>query len=168
MVTFIVSVLVLIVGYVVYGKIVERHFGVDPSIKTPAYALEDGVDYKPMATWKVFVIQFLNIAGLGPIFGAIMGAAYGPAAYLWIVIGCIFMGASHDFFSGMMSIRSGGKNMPDIIGENLGKTMRTVMNVVVSFLLLAVGVSFVTGPADLLASLSGINKETWDHTQKSV
>ena len=161
MITFIVSILALLAGYFIYGKIVERHFGIDPSSKTPAYALEDGVDYKPMATWKVFVIQFLNIAGLGPIFGAIMGAAYGPAAYLWIVIGCIFMGASHDFFSGMMSIRSEGRNMPDIIGENLGKTMRTVMNVVVCFLLLAVGVSFVTGPADLLASLSGMNKEIW-------
>ena len=161
MITFIISILTLIAGYLIYSKIVERHFGVDASIKTPAYAMEDGVDYKPMPTWKVFVIQFLNIAGLGPIFGAIMGAAYGPAAYLWIVIGCVFMGAAHDFFSGMMSIRSGGRNMPDIIGENLGKTMRTVMNVVVSFLLLAVGVSFVTGPADLLASLSGMNKEIW-------
>lgn len=161
MVTFVLCVLALVAGYFIYGRMVERHFGVDPSRKTPAYALEDGVDYKPMATWKIFVIQFLNIAGLGPIFGAIMGAAYGPAAYLWIVIGCIFMGAAHDFFSGMMSIRSGGRNMPDIIGENLGKTLRTVMNVVVSFLLLAVGVSFVTGPADLLASLSGMDKEIW-------
>ena len=161
MITFFLSIIVLIAGYFVYGKIAEKHFGTDYLRKTPAYELEDGVDYKPMATWKVFVIQFLNIAGLGPIFGAIMGAAYGPAAYIWIVVGCIFMGATHDFFSGMMSIRSGGKNMPDIIGENLGKTMRTVMNVVVSFLLLAVGVSFVTGPADLLASLSGINKEIW-------
>ena len=161
MMTFVLCVLALVAGYFMYGRMVERHFGVDPSRKTPAYALEDGVDYKPMATWKIFVIQFLNIAGLGPIFGAIMGAAYGPAAYLWIVIGCIFMGAAHDFFSGMMSIRSGGRNMPDIIGENLGKTLRTVMNVVVSFLLLAVGVSFVTGPADLLASLSGMDKEIW-------
>ena len=161
MMTFVLCVLALVAGYFIYGRMVERHFGVDPSRKTPAYALEDGVDYKPMATWKIFVIQFLNIAGLGPIFGAIMGAAYGPAAYLWIVIGCIFMGAAHDFFSGMMSIRSGGRNMPDIIGENLGKTLRTVMNVVVSFLLLAVGVSFVTGPADLLASLSGMDKEIW-------
>ncbi len=114
-----------------------------------------------MPTWKVFVIQFLNIAGLGPIFGAILGAAYGPAAYIWIVVGCIFMGAAHDFFSGMMSIRSGGANMPDIIGDNLGKTMKTVMNVVVAFLLLAVGVSFVTGPADLIASLTGVDKEIW-------
>ena len=106
-----------------------------------------------MPTWKVFVIQFLNIAGLGPIFGAIMGAAYGPAAYLWIVIGCIFMGAVHDFFAGMMSLRNGGANMPDITGKYLGKGMKAVMNVIVAFLLLAVGVSFVTGPSDLIASL---------------
>ncbi|MBE6218309.1 MAG: carbon starvation protein A [Bacteroidales bacterium] len=161
MITFFVCILLLVAGYMIYGKFVERYFGTDPGRKTPAYELGDGVDFKPMATWKVFVIQFLNIAGLGPIFGAIMGAAYGPAAYLWIVVGCIFMGAVHDFFSGMMSIRSGGANMPDIIGANLGRTMKTVMNVVVCFLLLAVGVSFVTGPADLIASLTGVNKEVW-------
>lgn len=161
MITFLLCIAALVAGYFLYGKFVERFFGVDPSIPTPANSMEDGVDYKPMPTWKVFVIQFLNIAGLGPIFGAIMGAAYGPAAYLWIVIGCIFMGAAHDFFSGMMSIRSRGANMPDIIGENLGRTMRAVMNVVVCFLLLAVGVSFVTGPADLIASLTGVSKEIW-------
>lgn len=161
MITFLLCIAALVAGYFIYGKFVERFFGVDPSIPTPANSMEDGVDYKPMPTWKVFVIQFLNIAGLGPIFGAIMGAAYGPAAYLWIVIGCIFMGAAHDFFSGMMSIRSRGANMPDIIGQNLGRTMRGVMNVVVCFLLLAVGVSFVTGPADLIASLTGVSKEIW-------
>lgn len=161
MITFIVCILLLIAGYFIYGKFVDRHFGTDPLREVPAYSMEDGVDFKPMATWKVFVIQFLNIAGLGPIFGAILGAAYGPAAYIWIVVGCIFMGAAHDFFSGMMSIRSGGKNMPDIIGDNLGKTMRGVMNVVVAFLLMAVGVSFVTGPADLIASLTGVSKEIW-------
>ncbi len=161
MITFVVCILLLVAGYAVYGKFVERYFGVDPQRRTPAYQLEDGVDYQPMPTWKVFVIQFLNIAGLGPIFGAIMGAAYGPAAYIWIVVGCVFMGAAHDFFSGMMSIRSGGSNMPDIIGSNLGRSMKTVMNVVVCFLLLAVGVSFVTGPADLIASLTGLNKEIW-------
>lgn len=161
MITFILCIATLIAGYFVYGKFTDRFFGTDPSRPTPALSKSDGVDFHPMPTWKVFVIQFLNIAGLGPIFGAIMGAAYGPAAYLWIVIGCIFMGAAHDFFSGMMSIRSGGANMPDIIGENLGRTMKTVMNVVVCFLLLAVGVSFVTGPADLIASLTDVDKEIW-------
>lgn len=161
MITFLISILLLVAGYFIYGKIVERFIGVDPSRKTPAYDREDGIDYMPMPTWKVFVIQFLNIAGLGPIFGAIMGAAYGPAAYLWIVVGCIFMGAVHDFFAGMMSIESSGANMPDITGKYLGKTMKGVMNVVVAFLLLAVGVSFVTGPSDLIASLTGVDKEIW-------
>ena len=161
MITFFACILLLIAGYFLYGRFVERYFGTDSQRQTPAVSMEDGVDYKPMSTWKIFVIQFLNIAGLGPIFGAIMGAAYGPAAYIWIVVGCIFMGAAHDFFSGMMSIRSRGSNMPDLIGDNLGKTMKMVMNIVVCFLLLAVGVSFVTGPADLIASLTGIGKETW-------
>ena len=161
MITFFICILLLVAGYFIYGKVVERFLNVDPNRKTPAYAREDGIDFQPMPTWKVFVIQFLNIAGLGPIFGAILGAAYGPAAYIWIVVGCVFMGAVHDFFSGMMSMRSGGANMPDIIGQNLGKTMKGVMNFVVMFLLLAVGVSFVTGPADLIASLTGVGKETW-------
>ena len=161
MITFLLSIFALIAGYFVYGKIVERFIGVEPDRKTPAYELQDGIDFMPMATWKVFVIQFLNIAGLGPIFGAIMGAAYGPAAYIWIVLGCIFIGAVHDFFAGMMSIRDSGVNMPDITGRYLGRVMRGVMNVVVAFLLLAVGVSFVTGPSDLIASLTGVNKEIW-------
>ena len=161
MVTFLVSILLLCAGYFVYGKIVERFVGADPERKTPAYERQDGVDFMPMPTWKVFVIQFLNIAGLGPIFGAIMGAAYGPAAYIWIVLGCILMGAVHDFFAGMMSLRNGGANMPDITGRYLGNTMKKVMNFIVAFLLLAVGVSFVTGPADLIASLTGVNKEIW-------
>ena len=161
MITFLISVLLLVSEYLIYGKVVERFIGVDPARTTPAYDREDGIDYMPMPTWKVFVIQFLNIAGLGPIFGAIMGAAYGPAAYLWIVIGCIFMGAVHDFFAGMMSIESAGANMPDITGKYLGKTMKGVMSFVVSFLLLAVGVSFVTGPSDLIASLTGVSKEIW-------
>ncbi len=161
MITFLVSILLLGAGYFVYSKFAARFLEVNPSRKTPAYELEDGVDFTPMPTWKVFVIQFLNIAGLGPVFGAIMGAAYGPAAYLWIVVGCIFMGAVHDFFSGMMSIRNGGENMPDIIGKYLGKGMRAFMNIIVPFLLLAVGVSFVTGPSDLMASLTGWDKEVW-------
>lgn len=161
MITFLISILLLVAGYFLYGKFVAGYLDVDPSRKTPAYELQDGVDFTPMPTWKVFVIQFLNIAGLGPIFGAIMGAAYGPAAYLWIVLGCIFIGAMHDFFAGMMSIRSRGANMPDIVGRYLGKWMKMVMNVVVTILLLAVGVSFVTGPSDLIASLTGVNKEIW-------
>jgi carbon starvation protein CstA len=161
MVTFIVSIFLLVAGYFVYGKIVERFWDVSPSRQTPAYSKQDGVDYQPMSTWRVFVIQFLNIAGLGPIFGAITGAAYGPAAYLWIVLGCIFMGAVHDFFAGMMSIRNGGANMPDIAERFLGKGMKAFVNLVVAFLLLAVGVSFVIGPADLMQNLTSINREIW-------
>ena len=161
MITFLVSVLLLIAAYFVYGKVVERFLGVDPARKTPAYEMADGVDYHPMPTWKVFIIQFLNIAGLGPIFGAVTGAAYGPAAYLWIVVGCIFMGAVHDFFAGMMSIRNGGANMPDITAKYLGKGMKVFVNIVVAFLLLAVGVSFVIGPAGLMQNLTGLAKEYW-------
>ncbi len=161
MITFCVSILALVVGYLVYGKFVDRFFGSDAGRQTPAVAKADGVDFKVMPTWKVFVIQFLNIAGLGPIFGAIMGAAYGPAAYLWIVIGCIFMGAVHDYFSGMLSIRNDGVNMPDLTGKYLGRGAKTFMTVFVPFLLLAVGVSFVTGPADLMQSLTGMDKTWW-------
>ena len=161
MITFILSILLLVAGYFVYGKIVERYLGVDPSRKTPAYEKAEGVDFTPMPTWKVFVIQFLNIAGLGPIFGAVTGAAFGPAAYIWIVVGCIFMGAVHDFFAGMMSIQNGGVNMPDLTSKYLGKRMKGLMNFVVIFLLMAVGVSFVIGPSGLMQNLTGIDKEIW-------
>ena len=161
MITFCLSILALVAGYLIYGKFVDRFFGSDPERTTPAVKDADGVDYKAMPTWKVFVIQFLNIAGLGPIFGAIMGAAYGPAAYLWIVLGCIFMGAVHDYFSGMLSLRNDGVNMPDLTGKYLGKGAKTFMTVFVPFLLLAVGVSFVTGPADLMQSLTGWDKTWW-------
>lgn len=161
MITFFVSILLLVAGFFLYGKFTDRFFGADSSRKTPAEALADGVDYKVMPVWKIFVIQFLNIAGLGPIFGAIMGAAYGPMAYLWIVFGCIFMGAVHDYFSGMLSVRNNGLNMPDITGKYLGKGLKTFMSILVPFLLLAIGVSFVTGPADLMASLTGWDKNIW-------
>ena len=161
MITFITAIVLLIAGYFVYGKIVERFLDVDPSRKTPAYEKADGVDFTPMPTWKVFVIQFLNIAGLGPIFGAVTGAAFGPTAYLWIVFGCIFIGAVHDFFAGMMSIHNGGVNMPDLAAKYLGKRMKGVMSIVVIFLLMAVGVSFVIGPSGLMQNLTGIDKEIW-------
>ena len=161
MITFTVSILLLIAAYFLYGKIVAKYLDVDPSRKTPAYEMTDGVDYTPMPTWKVFIIQFLNIAGLGPIFGAVTGAAFGPAAYIWIVVGCIFMGAVPDFFAGMMSIRNGGVNMPEITARYLGKGMKALMNAVVVFLLVAVGVSFVIGPSGLMQNLTGINKEIW-------
>lgn len=161
MITFLVSICLLVAGYFTYGRFVERYFGVSAERDTPVKRLADGVDYQELKPWRMYVIQFLNIAGLGPIFGAIMGAAYGPMAYLWIVVGCIFMGAAHDFFSGMLSLRNDGKDLPEIVGTYLGKRMRQVLIVFAAFLLLAVGVSFVNGPAELLARLTGWDMTLW-------
>ena len=161
MLTFIISIGLLIVAYFTYGKFVERFFGASSTIATPVKRLADGVDYHELKPWRIFVIQFLNIAGLGPIFGAILGAAYGPMAYVWIVIGCIFMGATHDYFSGMLSIRHDGTSLPDIVGKYLGNNVRKFMTFFTGFLLLAVGVSFVNGPADLLGNLTNMSMTPW-------
>ena len=153
MVTFSVALALLIIGYIVYGGFVNRIFGPDPKRETPAVAMNDGVDYIPMPTWKIFMIQFLNIAGLGPIFGAIMGAQFGTASYLWIVIGTLFAGAVHDFFSGCLSIRNNGANLPELIGKYLGTSAKTVMNILSIVLMVLVGAVFVSGPAELLAGM---------------
>ena len=115
MVTFLIALVALIVGFVLYGTLVEKVFAIDSNRLTPAVSLADGVDYVPMKPWRIFLIQFLNIAGLGPIFGAIMGIFFGPSAFLWIVFGTIFAGGVHDYLSGMMSIRKQGGSLPDII-----------------------------------------------------
>ncbi len=159
--TFIISIGLLIVGYLFYGKYIERFFGADPGRKTPAYTMNDGVDYIPMPRWKVFMIQFLNIAGLGPIFGAILGAMYGPWAYVWIVFGCIFMGSVHDYFSGMLSLRNKGASLPELVGKYLGVSVQQLLRVFTILLLIFVGVAFVTGPAGLLAGLTGGGKNIW-------
>lgn len=161
MITFILAIVLLVAAYFTYGKFVERFFGASSVIVPPVKRLADGVDYQELKPWRIFVIQFLNIAGLGPVFGAILGAAYGPMAYVWIVIGCIFMGATHDYFSGMLSIRHDGMSLPDIVGTYLGKGMRKFMIVFAGFLLLAVGVAFVNGPAELLARLTGMEMNFW-------
>ncbi|MBR4307624.1 MAG: carbon starvation protein A [Bacteroidaceae bacterium] len=153
MITFVIALVCLVLGYFVYGTFVEKVFGADANCKTPCYTLNDGADYVPMPTWKVFMIQFLNIAGTGPIFGAIMGAKFGPAAYLWIVLGCIFAGATHDYLSGMLSIRNGGANLPELIGKYLGSVSKQVMLVFSVFLLLMVGAVFVYSPASLMQKL---------------
>ncbi len=153
MTSFLISIVALIVGYFIYGRIVENLFGADPSRETPAHTMKDGVDYVPLPWYKIFLIQFLNIAGLGPIFGAIMGALFGPVAFLWIVFGCIFAGATHDYFSGMLSVRHQGKSIPEIVGHYLGENARKVMRVFSIILLLLVGVVFMMGPAGLLANL---------------
>ena len=157
MMTFFICVAALILGYVFYGAFVEKVFGADGSRMTPAYELEDGVDYMPMPKWKVMFIQVLDIAGIGPIFGPILGALYGPAALVWIVIGCIFAGAVHDYFSGMLSIRSGGASIPEVVGNSLGMTARQAMRVFSVILLMLVGVIFVLAPAKLLTGLTGMN-----------
>ena len=154
MITFCVTLVLLVLGYVIYGAVVEKVFGVDPSRKTPCYTMADGVDYTPMPTWKVFLIQFLNIAGTGPIFGALLGVLYGPSAYLWIVFGCIFGGAVHDYLSGMISLRKNGASLPEIVGDELGSGIRLVMRVFSLVLMVLVGAVFVTTPAGLLASLT--------------
>lgn len=161
MITFIVAIVALVLGYVIYGKFIDKFFGADSNRPTPAVEHPDGIDYKVLSPWRIFIIQFLNIAGLGPIFGAILGAAYGPVAYLWIVLGCIFMGAAHDYMSGMLSIRNSGKSLPDIVGQYLGKNIKKVMIFFTAILLMAVGASFVNGPAGLLANLTNTNMSIW-------
>ena len=161
MITLVASFTLLILGYVFYGRIAERFYGMDPSRTTPAFSRTDGVDYVPMKGWRVFMIQFLNIAGLGPIFGAILGAMYGPVVYIWIVLGCIFMGATHDYFSGMLSVRHGGASLPELVGTYLGKNIRAFLRIFTLFLLVFVGVAFVSGPAKLLFTLSGFSLPFW-------
>lgn len=161
MITLLVSITLLILGFVFYSRVMERFFGMDPARITPAFSRNDGVDYVPMKGWRVFMIQFLNIAGLGPIFGAILGAMYGPVAYIWIVVGCIFMGASHDYFSGMLSVRHDGASLPELVGIYLGKNVRAFLRIFTLLLLLFVGVAFVSGPAKLLFTMTRFSLPFW-------
>ena len=161
MITFLISITILIAGYFTYGKFLDKFFGADPKRDVPAISMADGVDYKVIKPWKIFIIQFLNIAGLGPIFGAIMGAAYGPLAYLWIVLGCVFMGATHDYIAGMLSLRHNGASLNDIIKHYLGKNFTKFLTVVIILLLFAVGTSFISGPAGLLQGITGLDIKIW-------
>ena len=154
MLTFSLALIALILGYLLYGALVERIFGIEPQRQTPSYRLRDGVDYIPMPTWRVYLIQFLNIAGTGPIFGAIMGILFGPAAYLWIVFGCIFMGAVHDYLCGMISLRKDGASLPEMVGDELGNGARQAMRLLSIVLLVLVGTVFVTTSAGLLAAMT--------------
>lgn len=153
MVTFTISLIALVLGYFVYGKFVESIFGPNENRKTPGIRKFDGVDYLVLPSWKVFMIQFLNIAGTGPIFGSIMGMWFGPSAYLWIVFGCIFAGATHDYLSGMISMRKGGIGLPDMVGQYLGPNFRRLMIVFATIMLVLVGAVFVLSPATLLAGM---------------
>ncbi len=151
---FILAVVALFAGYAIYGTFVDKVFGSDPNKATPAIAKADGVDFVNMSRGRIWLIQLLNIAGVGPIFGPILGALYGPAALLWIVFGSIFAGAVHDYLSGMMSVRYGGDNVPNIVGYTLGKGFKQIMRVLAVVLLLLVGVVFVTAPAKMLSNLT--------------
>jgi carbon starvation protein CstA len=153
MISFSISLLALVLGYLIYGRFIARMFGPDDR-PTPAISRADGVDYVSMPTWKVYMIQFLNIAGTGPIFGAIMGAMFGPSSFLWIVFGCIFGGAVHDYLSGMLSVRHDGESLPETVGRYLGLNAKKLMLVFSVILLILVGTVFVFSPAMLLADLT--------------
>lgn len=161
MITFTIALALLICGYIVYGSFVERVFAPDFSRKTPALTHPDGVDFLPLPTWKVFMIQFLNIAGLGPIFGAIMGAKFGTASYLWIVFGTIFAGAVHDFLAGMISLQNDGESLPEIIGRYLGKKTKSIFSIFTVALMILVGAVFVSGPAELLSAMTSWDSMIW-------
>ncbi|MGE7546479.1 carbon starvation CstA family protein [Sporosarcina newyorkensis] len=154
MITFLASIVLLVIGYFTYGKYVEKIFGPNSQRKTPAYANHDAVDYVPMGKQKNALIQLLNIAGTGPIFGPIMGALFGPVAFLWIVLGSIFAGAVHDYLTGMISIRNRGAHIPELAGKFLGKLAKHFVNFFALLLLLLVGTVFVTTPASLLNILT--------------
>ncbi len=161
MITFIVSLIILIGGYFIYGRYIEKVFSPDKNRKTPALTSTDGVDYVPLSSKKIFLIQFLNIAGLGPIFGAIMGAMYGPIVFLWIVLGTLFCGAVHDYLSAMMSLRSNGRSLPELISGELGKTIGLAVRIITIVLMVLVGAVFLSGPASLLSSMTGIENLWW-------
>jgi len=150
MITFVISLLLLVLGYLIYGRMIERMVDVDPDRPTPATTMADGVDYVPMKPWRIFLIQFLNIAGVGPIVGAIMGAQFGTASFLWIVFGCIFAGAVHDFISGYVSLRTNGCSLPEIHGKYLGNGTKQFMRFFTVVLMILVGAVFVKTPSQLL------------------
>lgn len=155
MYSFLICVAALLLGYFIYGSIVEKVFSPDENRVTPAISKNDGVDFIPMSGWRAFTIQFLNIAGTGPIFGAVMGAKFGPASYLWIVFGCIFAGAVHDYLAGMISMRHGGAGLPEIIGIYAGKYVRAFTLVFTVLLLVLVGGVFVYSPAIIISDMAG-------------
>ena len=154
MITFLISILVLLLGYFFYSRIIEQIQGIDENRETPAFSMKDGVDYLPMKWWRIFLIQFLNIAGLGPIFGAVAGAMWGPVAFLWIVLGSVFAGAVHDYFSGMLSIKHKGLSITEIVGIYMGVGTKQFMRGFTVLLMVIVGAVFIMGPAKILAGIT--------------
>lgn len=167
MITFIIALVLLVIGFFTYGVLVEKIFGIEPERKTPALTKTDGVDFVPMSPWRIFLVQFLNIAGLGPIFGAIMGICFGPAAFLWIVFGTIFAGGVHDYLSGMLSIRKDGVSLPDIVGSELGKGVRVFILLLSIVLLILLTTTFLAGPANLLQGLYALPDFAIQHGDKT-
>ncbi|GAB6138198.1 carbon starvation CstA family protein [Halanaerobaculum tunisiense] len=161
MTSFIGGLILLVAGHFIYGNFVADIFGEDETRDTPAYTQEDGVDYVALSWPRAFLIQLLNIAGLGPIYGAVMGALFGPAAFLWIVLGSILAGGVHDYLAGMLSVRNDGATIAEVVGEYLGEGARQFMRVFSVVLLILVGAVFMTGPSQLLASMTGLSLNTW-------
>lgn len=162
MITFIICLALLVTAYFTYGRYLEKVADADDSNPTPAMRMADGVDYMPLPRWRVFLIQLLNIAGTGPIFGAILGACFGPVAFLWITLGGIFFGAMHDYLSGVLILRHDGKSLPEVIGEYLGINARAVVRIFSVALLVLVGAVFILSPAQLLASMvPAVSKNIW-------
>ncbi|WP_462393788.1 carbon starvation CstA family protein [Alistipes indistinctus] len=161
MITFLICFAVLVGAYFIYGHYLERTIGADPDREPPCRSRYDGVDYLPLPKWKTFLIQLLNIAGLGPIFGALLGAMYGPVAFLWITLGGILIGGLHDYVSGMISMKMGGLSLPEIVGRYLGPVMKQSMRAVTLLLMVLVGAVFLVGPAGILQGMTGMNQSTW-------
>lgn len=161
MITFLICLAALIAAYFLYGKFLGRVVNLDDKAPMPSQTHYDGVDYMPLPRWRIFLIQLLNIAGTGPIFGAILGACYGPVAFLWITLGGIFMGAMHDFMAGVISMRNGGKSLPETIGKYLGGRIRKFSLVVIPLLMVLVGGVFIVTPSQILTSNTDIPYFTW-------
>lgn len=162
MITFLICLALLVAAYFTYGRYLERVCRIDPTADVPSRRLYDGVDYVPMPRWRVFLIQLLNIAGIGPIFGAILGACFGPVAFLWITFGGIFMGAMHDFVSGVILVRNDGLSIPEIVGRYLGGGMKQFMRLFSIVLLVLVGVVFLRSPASILGQMvPQVSYHTW-------
>lgn len=165
MYSFIICSLVLLAGFIIHGRVMERMMRPRADKATPAISMTDGVDYVPMPTWKVFMVQFLNIAGTGPIFGAVMGAMFGPACFIWITLGCLLIGAPHDYFVGMLSLRNKGINYPELIGKYMGRSVKHISMVFSLIMLILVGTVFVYSPALILAELTegigGLDDDSW-------